>query len=187
MNIDHCKTFTGLGDYLKEQAARTDLKQAECKQLYGTLEERCQHHYLNGLLSEYRNWYICEGASAVYTYLYRNWSYQSSLKANRGYLLEIADHLQQDYFCCRWSTDHSTGDHAHFILMTFPKRCWAVRFCICCCRTMPTEPMMPFAARIPHRMDSGPAISSCPIFSETLKQTLAPYYSMNWAICSISS
>ncbi|WP_066453823.1 hypothetical protein [Anaerotruncus rubiinfantis] len=99
MDIDHCKTFTGLGNYLKEQAARTDLKQAECKQLYGTLEERCQHHYLNGLLSEYRNWYICEGASAVYTYLYRNWSYQSSLKANRGYLLEIADHLQQDYFC----------------------------------------------------------------------------------------
>ncbi len=71
MNIDHCKTFSALGDYLKEQAARTDLKQAECKQLYGTLEERCQRHYLNSLLSGHRNWYICEGTSAVFTYLYR--------------------------------------------------------------------------------------------------------------------
>ncbi len=99
MNIDHCRTFSELGDYLKEQAARTDLKQAECKQLYSTLEERCQHHYLNSLLSGHRNWYICKGTSAVYTYLYRNWSCQSSLKANRDYLVEIANHLQRDYFC----------------------------------------------------------------------------------------
>lgn len=40
MNIDHCKTFNALGRYLKEQATRPNLKQAECKQLYGTLEER---------------------------------------------------------------------------------------------------------------------------------------------------
>ena len=99
MNIDHCKTFCALGDYLKEQAARPDLQQAECKQLYGTLEEHCQRHYLNSLLSGHRCWYICDGTSAVYTYLYRNWRYQNSLKANREYLMEIADHLQQDYFC----------------------------------------------------------------------------------------
>lgn len=99
MNIDHCKTFTSLGHYLKEQTIWPNLKQAECKQLYSTLEDRCQHHYLNSLLSGHRNWYICEGASAVFTYLYRNWSYQSSLKANREYLVEIANHLQRDYFC----------------------------------------------------------------------------------------
>ncbi len=99
MNIDHCKTFVDLGDYLKEQATRSDLNQTECKQLYATLEERCQRHYLNGLLFEHRNWYICEGTNAVYTYLYRNWRYQRSLKANRNYLLEIVEHLQQDFFC----------------------------------------------------------------------------------------
>ena len=99
MDLDHCKTFTTLGGYLKEQATRSDLKQAECKQLYVTLEEHCQHHHLNNLLTGCGSWYICEGTSAVYTYLYRNWRYQRSLKANRDYLLEIADHLQQDYFC----------------------------------------------------------------------------------------
>lgn len=98
MNIDHCKTFSALGHYLKEQASRSNLKQGECKQLYDMVEEHCQRHYLNSLLSGNRNWYICEGTDAVYAYLYRNWPYQKSLKANRDYLLEIADHLQQDYF-----------------------------------------------------------------------------------------
>ena len=54
---------------------------------------------MDSLLYKQRNWQICKDTSAVYTYLYRNWTYQSSLKANRDYLLEIADHIQQDYFC----------------------------------------------------------------------------------------
>lgn len=99
MNIDHCKTFAALGDYLKEQATCPDLKQAECKQLYAALEERCQHHCFDSMLYEHRNWFICEGTDAVYIYLYRNWCYQRSLKANRDCLLEIADHIQQDFFC----------------------------------------------------------------------------------------
>lgn len=99
MNIDHCKTFTALGNYLKEQATRPDLKQAECKQLYTAIEDRCQRHHMNDFLSGHRHWYICNGADTVYTYLYRNWRYQKCLKENRDYLLKIADHLQQDFFC----------------------------------------------------------------------------------------
>lgn len=99
MNIDHCTSLTSLSNYLKEQAARPDLKQAECKLLYATLEEHCQRHYMNGLLSIHGNWYICDGTDAVYTYFYRNWRYQKSLSANRDYLLKIANHIQQDFFC----------------------------------------------------------------------------------------
>lgn len=99
MNISHCQTFTTLGDYLKEQAVRPDLTQAECKQLYTAIEEHCRRYYFDALLSRHPGWYICESTAAVHTYLYRNWRYQKSLKANRDYLLRMADHLQQDYFC----------------------------------------------------------------------------------------
>lgn len=99
MNIDHCTSLMSLGNYLKEQASRPDLKQSECKQLYTALEERCQRHYLNGLISIHKNWYICDGVDAVCTYLYRNWRFQRNIKANRDYLLKIAEHIYQDFFC----------------------------------------------------------------------------------------
>lgn len=99
MNIDHCTSFTALGDYLMGEAARSDLKQAECKQLYTTIEKQCRRHHMNDFLSGHSHWYIGSETDAVYTYLYRNWRFQRSIKANRDYLLRIAEHLQQDFFC----------------------------------------------------------------------------------------
>lgn len=134
MNIDHCKTFTALGHYLKEQAIRPNLKQAECKQLYSTLEDRCQHHYLNSLLSGHRNWYICEDNLL-------SLSTSIAIGATKAALRQIATIWWRSPTIFSGTTFAPMANRLQYrrsrtfypywtSIMTFPKRCWAMRFCI---------------------------------------------------------